>query len=215
MLPTPHPVVVNAYTITNYFIICISLTSNLLSLQTFLASKRIRITNLGVYLIVFSIFCLLVNAWMSIKVLRLYFKIFIVIFCNTTSFIFGELLYSLHWLNSFIAAERCLIQCYDASLYNSRIRRSILCISALIAVQIIVNSLPNIFCRQSDRVMLNACGSDLTSTGKKLVLAIACINTIIPLLLFMICGFEGYSDFTPSPKFEGTTWFGCNYLQSL
>ena len=167
MLPTPHPVVVNAYTIINSFIICTSLISNLLSLQTFLASKKIRKTNswciFNCFLNILSTCqCLDGNKSDEIE----FWDIYCNIFATRRVLSFGELLYSLHWLNSFIAAERCLIQCYDVSLYDSRIRRSTPSISALIIVQIIVNSFPNVFCRQSDKVVLNACGSDLTSTGK-------------------------------------------------
>jgi hypothetical protein len=187
MLPTPSPAAVSASAIVNSFIICLLFISNLLSLQTFLMRKNIRSTNLGSYLVTFSIFCLVVNIWMSIKVTKLYFKIFILIFCNTTSFVFGELLYSLHWINSLIAVERCLIQCYGCSSYDSRIRRFVSSMIALIIVQIVVNSFPNIFCHQSRKVVFNACSSDLTPVGKKLVLAIACINTVIPLLLFVTC----------------------------
>ncbi|CAF4908178.1 unnamed protein product [Rotaria sp. Silwood1] len=97
---------------------------NLLTIETVL-QKTIRITSLGVYLIVFSFASL-------IGMIMLYFRIIVTLFfneeldknslihCRIITTIFSSTLILCLWTGAFVSIERVLIQLYGYSLYRSR-----------------------------------------------------------------------------------------------
>jgi hypothetical protein len=172
-----------AYNVTLWIFVVLSLISNTLSLQTFLCTKNIRVTNCGVYLISFSIICIVINIVLPLASLPISNRSYQISVCVLWDFILIPLISVLQWLNGFIAIERALIECYDFNLYDRR-RRSIIATGLLLLIQIIWNSFPNIFCRQVG-ITINTCYSQLTHLGD-ILMAIFFYTEIIPFVLFLV-----------------------------
>lgn len=172
------------YTIFSWIFVGLSLFSNLLSLQTFLFTRKIRETNCGIYLILFSIICIIVNLVLPLKDFSISIKSFQISVCAILDLVIIPSISCLQWLNGFIACERVLIEwCEDIALYDSR-KRSILASLLLILIQTIWNSFPNIFCRQNG-ITINTCDGYLNRTGK-ILLSIFFYKEILPFLLFIL-----------------------------
>ncbi|CAF2668431.1 unnamed protein product [Rotaria sp. Silwood2] len=171
----------------------VSFISNLLSLQTFLFSEKIRITNLGIYLILYSLTSLIISIIQSVfafmnlvfnfkKVSKLNYLIqcaFIRILLNSLSFCF-------YWLWLYIAVERVLIEYSFVSLYDSR-RRSFISSILLFTLLPLSNLLPIIFGRKDTSYnSYDFCLLNFTSTGYTFYLIFEYINYIASPLSFII-----------------------------
>ncbi|UJR19154.1 hypothetical protein I4U23_022284 [Adineta vaga] len=171
----------------------ISFISNLLSLQTFLFSKKIRITNLGIYLILYSLTGLIISIIQSVfslmnlisnfkevsKVNHLIQCAFIRLFVNSLNF-------CLYWLWLYIAAERVFIQYSFVSLYDSR-RRSFISSILLFIFLPLSNLLPILFGRKGYSYnSYDFCVLNFTSIGYKFYLIFLYINYIASPLSFSI-----------------------------
>ncbi|CAF0895045.1 unnamed protein product [Rotaria sordida] len=132
----------------------ISFVSNLLSLQTFLFSKKIRITNLGIYLILFSLTGLINSIIQSV------FAFLNVAYGSKKASEFNRLIqcafirllvysfnFCLYWFCLCIAVERILIEYALVSLYDSR-RRSLISSILLYILIPLSNLLPILFGRK-------------------------------------------------------------------
>ena len=175
--------VYQVYTVIMWIFVVLSLISNLLSLQTFLCTKKIRVTNCGIYLISFSIICIVINLVLPLQALPISEPSFQIAVCVLWNFIMIPSISVLQWLNGFVAIERVLIECYDFSLYDPR-RRSIISTGLLLLIQIIWNSFPNIFCRQVG-ITINSCDGQLTHLGN-ILLAFFFYKELIPFVLFIV-----------------------------
>ncbi|CAF1530685.1 unnamed protein product, partial [Rotaria sordida] len=174
----------------------VSFINNLLSLQTFLFSKKIRITNLGIYLILFSLTGLIVSiiqivfAFMNLtfnfkelpELNHLIQCAFIRIFQNSLSF-------CLYWFCLYIAIERVLIEYSFVSLYDSR-RRSFVSSRSLFILVPLTNLFPILFGRKSYKYNLyNFCLLNFTSIGYTFYLIFDYFNHIgVPLSFAIACG---------------------------
>ena len=132
----------------------ISFVSNLLSLQTFLFSKKIRITNLGIYLILYSLTGLIISiiqnvfAFMGlISNFKEVSELNHMIQCAFIRVLQNSLVFCLYWLWLYIAAERILIEHSFVSLYDSR-RRSFIFSILLFILLPLSNLLPILFGRK-------------------------------------------------------------------
>ncbi|CAF3984399.1 unnamed protein product [Rotaria sp. Silwood1] len=175
----------------------ISFVSNLLSLQTFLFSKKIRITNLGVYLILYSLTGLIISIIQSVfafmnlafnfkKVLKLNYLIqcaFIRILLNSFNFCFD-------WLWLYIAVERVLIEYSFVSLYDSR-RCSLISSILLFTLLPLSNLLSIIFGRKDYSYnSYDFCLLNFTSIGYTFYLIFEYISFIAsPLSFISACVF--------------------------
>jgi hypothetical protein len=172
------------YIIFTWIFVGVSLFSNLLSLQTFLFSKRIRETNCGVYLILFSIVCIVINLVLPIRNLPVSTEPFDIAICFTWDLVIIPSISCLQWLNGMIASERALIECHENfNMFDSR-RRSFILSMLLILISIIWNTLPNVFCRESG-ITINTCDGNLNRTGN-ILLSMFFYHEIIPFLLFVL-----------------------------
>jgi hypothetical protein len=172
----------------------ISFVSNLLSLQTFLFSKKIRITNLGTYLILFSLTGLIASiirgvfhfAYIAsnLKVSKLYH----LIYCPCISILIESLYWCLYWFCLYIAVERVLIQYSFVSLYDSR-RRSFISSILLYILIPLTNLLPILFNRKDYAcIPCNCCLIRLTSICYTLYLIFQSIHyTTAPLSFTIAC----------------------------
>jgi hypothetical protein len=116
-------------TILNLFIF-IGLMNGILALQTFIFSRKIRITNSGVYLIVFSVCSLFYSVILEINILTLlHYRKFqqknLLIYCTVCAALRRIVSLMCMWLSACIALERALIECFDYGLFERR-RRSII-----------------------------------------------------------------------------------------
>ncbi|CAF1388645.1 unnamed protein product [Rotaria sp. Silwood1] len=170
----------------------IAFVSNLLSLQVFLFSKKIRITNLGIYLILFSLIGVIASiteiqrAFMDLashckKLSQLNRLI------NCALHILLELLrFCLYWFCACIAVERILIEYSFISIYDSR-RRSLIISILLFLLIPLINLLPILLSRKdSIYTSYNCCLSNITSIGRTFYSIFNYISYIVPLLLFII-----------------------------
>ncbi|CAF3672756.1 unnamed protein product [Rotaria sp. Silwood1] len=155
-ISTENKKVNNPYneTIVRSILGIISLASNLLSLQTFVFSKKIRITNLGVYLILYSLTGIsmsIIQTVFAFLNLTLNFKkaskMNHLIECAFIYLLLNSLNYCLYWLWLYIAVERILIVYSFVSLYDSRRRSIILSILLYIFIPL-SNILPILFGRK-------------------------------------------------------------------
>jgi hypothetical protein len=172
------------YIVFTWIFVGLSLFSNLLSLQTFLSTKKIRETNCGIYLILLSIICIEINLVLPLRNLPISSESFQAVICITWDLVLIPSVSCLQWLNGLIASERALIECRaNFSLYDPR-RRSLVSSVLLIIIQVIWNSFPNIFCRQKG-ITINTCDGDLNRTGV-ILLSIFFYTNTIPFLLFIL-----------------------------
>ncbi|CAF1455769.1 unnamed protein product [Adineta steineri] len=141
-----------------------SLISNFLALQTYLSSEKIRITNLGIYLILYSFGCLIVTTILFLFGLLQYIGLVLstnVIRCAFIRLISNSIVFCLVWLNLYIAIERALIEYNIVGLYDRKRRSLILCLLLYILIPL-SNILPIIFGRKPN---YSLCTLNLTSTG--------------------------------------------------
>ena len=118
--------------IAGFLLSVVSLLSNFLALQTFLCSRKIRITNLGVYLVLISSSCLIISilrgtfafiaAFIGAAKLGNTYNLFQ---CAVIRLFASSLIYCVFWLILFVAIERILIEYSFVHLYDSR-RRSLI-----------------------------------------------------------------------------------------
>ena len=121
----------------------------LLCLQTYSFSRKIRLTNIGIYLIFNSIILLLMTleemtiailVWFPDKLPDEYFRISCWL---NQKFLVVSLNYMLGWSIFFISFERMLVECFGYGLFDSR-KRSIV-ISILNFIICPLTTLPGIF----------------------------------------------------------------------
>jgi hypothetical protein len=113
------------YIIIANALVLISCINNLISIQT-LSRHRIRITPLGVYLILFTIFSAVEMFALEVSIVLAYTrelsvsKSYRYVYCNILSSFSVTPSFLALWLSAFIAIERVLIQCFKLSLYRTR-----------------------------------------------------------------------------------------------
>jgi hypothetical protein len=173
----------------------ISIVSNLLSLQTFLFSKKIRITNLGIYLILFSLTGLIASIMLSVYAftslaggIQDLLLLNSLIMCDFTNLMLWSLYYCLYWFCLYIAVERALIEYTFLSLYDSR-RRSVISSVLLFILIPLTNLLPILFGRKDDsNNSTNFCLLNYTSTGYIFYLIFDYTNYLaVPLSFTIAC----------------------------
>ncbi len=187
----------NSYNAT--IILCIlgiiSIVSNLLSLQTFLFSKKIRITNLGIYLILFSLTGLIasiIRSVLAFMTLATYIKelpkLNNMLQCTCISMFENLLFFCLYWFCLYIAIERLLIEYSFVSLYDSR-RRSFISSALLFILIPLIDLFLILFGRKDysynsdDFCLLN-----LTATGYIFYSILYYINYLAaPLSFTIVC----------------------------
>ncbi len=158
-------------TIVGFLLAIASLLSNFLVLQTFLCSRKVRITNLGVYPILFSSSCLVVSlirgvftfvaTFISAAKLDNTYKL---IQCIVMRLFISSLTYCFFWLILYIAIERILIEYSFVGLYDSR-RRSLISSICLYIIAPTINISIIIFGRKSTSSFTDFCQLNFTSTG--------------------------------------------------
>lgn len=182
--------------IAGFLLAIISFISNFLALQTFLCSKKIRITNLGIYLILFSLSCLIVciirgmftfvAAFIIADELESTYNLFR---CVMMSLFASSLIYCIRWLMLYIAIERVLIEYSFFNLYDSR-RRSLISTLCLYSIVPVTNILINIFGRKRNYSFADFCELNLTSTGYIFYSTFRGINYLVaPIGLLISCLF--------------------------
>ncbi|CAF3954494.1 unnamed protein product [Rotaria sordida] len=171
----------------------ISFVSNLLSLQTFLFCKKIRITNLGIYLILYSL------TGMIISMIHIIFAFLNLLYnfeevsesnrliqCAFLYLLQNSLIFCLQWLWLYIAVERGFIEYSYVSLYDPR-RRSLISSILLFTLLPLSNILPILFGRKDySYTSYNFCLLNFTSIGYTFYLIIYYISYIASPLSFTI-----------------------------
>ena len=155
-------------TITLFITGLLSVLGTILSLQTFLSSRKIRTTNLGIYLILFSL------TGLTISLIRTKFasiNLFVknvpistnLIQCAVVRLFLNSLVFCFYWFCFFVALERGLIEYGSVSLYDSR-RRSFFISTAVYVLVSLSNILPITYGRTVD-ASKNFCMLNFTPTG--------------------------------------------------
>jgi hypothetical protein len=171
----------------------IAFISNLLSLQTFLFSKKIRITNLGIYLILHSLTGLIIsiiqNVFAFMDLISNFKKVSELnhmIQCGFIRVLQNSLVFCLYWLWLYIAAERVLIEHSFVSLYDSR-RRSFISSILLFILLPLSNLLPILFGRKDYSYnSYDFCLLNFTSIGYMFYSIFLYINYIASPISFII-----------------------------
>ena len=182
--------------IFGFLLAIISVLSNILALQTFLCSRKIRITNLGVYLILLSLTCLIVSIIRGVFVFGSAFIIadnlgstYHLFQCIMARLLASSLIHCTSWLILYIAIERLLIEHSLVSLYDSR-RRSLISSLFLYSSVPLKNILVNIFGRKASYSSADFCLLNFTSTGYIFYSILRWINYLLPpTALFISCLF--------------------------
>lgn len=134
------------------FFSCIQILNSLLCLQTYFSSTKVRITNIGVYLIFNSLIALLLGLllliqssflWIELELTNKYWEISCFI---DRKFVYMSLTYIYGWSILLIAVERLLIECYHYGFYDSR-KRSLIIIT-LVSIICLLTTIPGIFTRK-------------------------------------------------------------------
>ena len=143
-------------------------------LQTYFSSRRIRLTNVGIYLIFNSIVSLLIGLEEFIAAILLQFaaqlpdRYFQIRCLIDQKFVLLSLAYMWDWSLFFVAFERMLIQCYNYGLFDS-LKRSFR-ISMLIFIICPLTTIPGIF------TLKNLPTNKLDRTTNLLLLPFSCVN---------------------------------------
>ncbi|CAF1463950.1 unnamed protein product [Rotaria sp. Silwood1] len=172
--PSRTPEMISATKFLLLFFCIIRIFNCLLCLQTYFSSQKIRITNIGVYLIFYSIISLLISLEEFVAAILLWFvkqlpESYLSIECLINQkFVLISLSYILGWSICFIALERMLVECFNHSLYTSR-KRSIL-ISTLTFIICPLTTIPGIFTLKQLPV------DKLYPQTKQLLIAFNCVN---------------------------------------
>ena len=130
-------------TITLFITGLLSVLGTILSLQTFLSSRKIRTTNLGIYLILFSL------TGLTISLIRTTFasiNLFVknvpistnLIQCAVVRLFLNSLVFCLYWFCFFVALERGLIEYGSVSLYDSRRRSFFISTAVYVLVSLVM-----------------------------------------------------------------------------
>jgi len=135
---------------TAYIYLFCLIINGLLCLQTYLC-RKVRQTNLGVYLIMISIVSILfgITSLISFSIGLSLNKpsesiLFIYILCIYLKHVYPSLLFMFNWFIAAVAIERVLIQCsINYSLHDSRCRSIKVCL--FISIICLSSTLPDIF----------------------------------------------------------------------
>ena len=183
---------VSTFTVALNLSLC--MISNLLSLQTFLFTRKIIITNLGIYLSSFAVLCILSELVYHLDLLLVNVKLSSYdVRCWLTKTVDPSITSCLHWLNGFIATERALIEClpHNYSLYDSR-GRSFFASILLVLTRTAWTSLPNLFYRQdasgkkTDEKMFWSCDIRYSFTRiGDMIFTVFAYSQILPSILFI------------------------------
>ena len=166
-----------------------SFLSNLLTIQTVLCCKDIRITNLGVYLVLFSIcslgLALLQTVWINLIYIsgkdqvppKICFAL--VLLVQTLCF-----LCAMFWAS--LGMERALVQCrQNYSLLDSR-RHSFL-FSCIIFSLVLINIFTDIFSQQHSSLEIVECDRRyVTKTSLIISIVLDCVYTTVSFLIFFL-----------------------------
>ncbi|CAF2037860.1 unnamed protein product [Rotaria magnacalcarata] len=156
------------------FFIVITIINSVLCLQTYFCSKRVRITNVGVYLIFNAIISFLLGLMLSIQSITSwlpqyipedYWKISCLI---DRKFVYMSLAYMLGWSIFLIGFERMLVECFHYSLYDSRKRSFITLTSVCIICSL--TTIPGIF------TLKNLSADQLGIAGRLNIAMVTCVN---------------------------------------
>ena len=156
------------------FFSCVQIINCLICLQTYLSSKKIRITNIGVYLILYSIISLLLGLQLLIQsVLLLYaldlgYDYWRISCFIDRKFVYTSFTFILGWTIFLIGLERLLIECFHYGLYDSRKRSFILII--VVSIICCLTTIPGIF------TLKNIPEDQLLSQILPVITPISCIN---------------------------------------
>lgn len=157
-----------------FFTSIIQIINGLICLQTYFSSKKIRRTNLGVYLIVSSIISLLAGLNVLIPRILLQYarqlpERFWQIQCQIDQkFVLISLAYMWDWSLLFLAFERMLIECFHCSPFQSKKRSFI--ISTLIFIICPLTTIPGIF------TMKNLQANQVSALTTILLTSVSCVN---------------------------------------
>lgn len=163
----------------------LSFVSNSLSLQTFLCSRDVRMTNLGVYLITFSISSLFLSFFEAIRIGLIYYyedeyfshSVCLLLYILPNTFYTP---YVWFWIS--LAVERALIQCFNYNLFGS-LRRAVISLACALVLTILLN-LPHIFGQTNSTNRI--CAGHLTDRAQLTVtILIGSFNASI-FILFLI-----------------------------
>ena len=133
------------YTFLITFFVFVAIVNNLICIETFLKSTKIRITTCGVYLLVYSVYSLVGMCILEvITLVTLFFNDQLlsnsVLYCRFLPGCVNILYFASLWTSSFLAVERTLIECFNShySLYRTR-RYSIIASILLLIVLSLIN----------------------------------------------------------------------------
>ena len=165
---------ITAYNFFLLFFNIIQLINSLLCFQAYFFSRKIRLTNVGIYLIYNSIISFLIALKKLIAFILLQFIVrlpdrYLQIHCLLDhKFVMVSLLYMWDWSIVFLAFERMLIECYHYSLFDSRKRSCI--ISILIFIICPLTTIPGIF------TVKNLPKDQLNVQVTKFLKLVSCVN---------------------------------------
>ena len=147
--PSINTQMTSAFKILLLLFSIIQIINCLLCLQTYFFSRKIRITNMGVYLIFNTIISFLIALEELVATIILWFigqlpdRYWQMECLIDQKFMLISLTYIWGWSVFFIALERMLVECYDYSLFDSQKRSFI--ISILIFIICPLTTIPGIF----------------------------------------------------------------------
>ncbi|UJR29635.1 hypothetical protein I4U23_017183 [Adineta vaga] len=149
----------------------ISLICNCLALQIFVCSKTIRITNLGIYLIILSLSCLIISILRGIFISIVIFNnpiqlgnVYFIFQCATIRLFASSIICCLFWLLLYIAVERILLAYSFVNLNDSRKRSIISCILLFIIIPTLTFSII-FFGSKKGNTSTDFCRLNFTSKG--------------------------------------------------
>ena len=147
--PAQKPEMTTAIKLFLLFYSITQLINCLLCLQTYFFCRKIRMTNVGVYLIFNSMISLLISCEELVSAILLQFikhlpdRYWQIQCLIDQKFVLISLTYMWYWSVLFLALERMLIQCFQCSLFDSQ-KRSLI-ISSLIFIICPLTTIPGIF----------------------------------------------------------------------
>jgi hypothetical protein len=174
--------------IVGFLLAVVSFLSNFLVLQTCLCSRKIRITNIGVYLLLLSSSCLMVSfigAFIGATKLG---NTYILFQCAVMRLFVSSLIYCIFLLILCITVERILIEYSFISLYHSR-RSSLISNLCFYSIAPMINILVNIYGRKDNYSFIDFCEINFTSTGYMVYSVLRWIIFVIASVAVLICCF--------------------------
>jgi hypothetical protein len=198
--PSEKPEMITATKVLLLIFTVIQIINCLLCLQTYFSSRKIRITNIGVYLIFNSLISLLISleelvtailVWFIAQLPESYWHIQCLI---DQKFMLLSLTYIWGWSVLFIGLERMLVECCDYSLFASR-KRSLI-ISTLIFIICPLTTIPGIFTLkelpidklspQANNLLIPYSCINYTPLGYTIFKVISSIHTYVTLVGYMV-----------------------------